>query len=388
MRPWSRTAVASVVRTCTCVLQLQELMLQMAAQAAAHERKPDRSVANSTSTLWPLQAPEQLQPQQASAVTSTTDSLFAPSASLLPYQPQHTAGAATPTSGNRSGQDSGPEARHISAVDQTADDVQSSGQLSSNPAAAATGPSHGPNAERLQQHAAEETNGANADSASMHKSGLQLTHHDASQPWGMAWKQPSLAPVKLPLGQSGLGKLPSGPHQHRRATASDVPLNGPGPQQGSARPGNILHAARSLSWGNQTAETPQLHQHGSGTADLLEPSAAQKLLLHSVSSQAVNAHPATQSGNKLQPKDEHWEALVAESEINGKAAAPHATLHSKLTGLTMIPTMHVSTMVCTCCLSCAARAAISNVTRQLKYLQTGNMFHHCCDFQDLGLGLL
>ena len=266
------------VKTCACVLQLQELMLQMAAQAAANDRKPTRSVANSTSTLWPLQAAQQLQPQQATAMASTTDLLFAPSASLLPYQPQHTAAEAADRTGDRpqqnmqqtsiAAQDSEPEARHASAVDQTIDAVQSSGQLSLNPAAAATRPSHVPQAEGLQQQSAGETNNADADSASMHKSGLQLTHHDASQPWGTSWKQPSLAPVELPLGQSGLGKLPSGPDQHRRATASDVPVNGPRPQQGSARPSNGLHIARSLSWGNQTAETPRLHQHqhGSGTA--------------------------------------------------------------------------------------------------------------------------
>lgn len=81
-------------------------------------------------------------------------------------------------------------------------------------------------------------------------SGLRPSHHDASQPWGHA------------AGQSS--SLPSGPVQHRRATVADLPANTLGTQPGSARQSSGLRAARSLSWSQQAAHTPLLHQHSSG----------------------------------------------------------------------------------------------------------------------------
>ena len=271
-------------------LQLQELMLQMAAQAAASEREPSCSVANSTSTLWPpYAAPVEAQPDQATACT-TTMPLSAPSASLLPFRPRSTAEEAMPRDWSASQQgvqqadiatrDIESEASQANAGGQSADAVHSFAQQTGNTGDAAQNCSDDAQSGSWQHDS--DTHTSSIDSRNLQKPVLQLRHHDASQPWGTTQNQPPRNGLpaetqsglsQMPWqqsrqnqthsGQLGQGKVPSGHQQHRRATATDVLMEGSKQQQQDrAKQSGALHAARSLSWSHHAAESPLLHSSG------------------------------------------------------------------------------------------------------------------------------
>ena len=294
LRKWRNMLHMSLMKLC---LQLQELMLQMAAQAAASERKPSCSVANSTSSLWPpYAAPDEAQPDQATACTDTAP-LSAPSASLLPFQPRSTAEEAMRRDCSTSqpgvqladigARDSESEASQASAGGRSTDAVHSSAQQTGNSGDAAQNCSTDAQSGSWQHDS--DTHTTSAESRNLQKPVLQLRHHDASQPWAtqnqpprnglpaaLTERQSSPSQMLLQqsgqkqphLGQLGLGKVPSGHQQHRRATVTDVPMEGSKQQQGCARQSGALHAARSLSWSHQAVESPQLHLHSSGVSEL------------------------------------------------------------------------------------------------------------------------
>lgn len=287
-------------------------MLQMAAQAAVTERKSSRSVANSTSTLWPpYAAPDQ--PKEVASSPNTVP-LHAPSASLLPFQPEHAAERTRQAEGSMSHMGLQQDVRQ----EDNGNGIKGAGPSSARPSAnaaeaetAVSALSSSRQADDSRQHAKPSDSVViDGERDSMQKPSQQLKHHDASQPWGTSWKQPTVA-LQLPPGQSALSKVPSGlnqtrrstvpdmltkhsgavasaaeadtdqseyqlrrstvaevateqpQHQRRRDSMADVPMADSRQQQG-VRQSSRLQAARSLSWSHQPAESPQLHQRSSG----------------------------------------------------------------------------------------------------------------------------
>lgn len=278
-----------VVESVVCWLQLQELMLQMATQAGASERKPSRSVANSTSTLWPPSiAPD---PHRQAACGNTTDPLD-PAFLQRPFLQPHL-GAETVQQAELSQQDVG-QVQESSGDEDTAEpssafQVADHAALTAVPAAPSSSqpdslPKH------VNPHGGHVPTG---DADVLQHQGMHMRrHHDASQPWGSSGKQPSRARQSMPTGQAALVGITCRPQQLRRSTVPDVPSRHAsgafeaatrdvaeqagqqhtrgtataGHLQGSAKPSSRLPAARSLSWSHQAADSPLLHQHSSGDA--------------------------------------------------------------------------------------------------------------------------
>ncbi len=237
-------------------LQLQRLMLQMAANAAAPPARPSRTAETSTSTLWaPGAALLHRQPTSFLQPSSLPDGQKQP-------QQQHgqsiqlqasLSGAPDLGSGNE------PGAQHAQRESQPASSAAPSESHKAEDPDAASTDSHDQTSVQSQAQVAP----CSIVSHSMQQPNKHASHHDAHQPWASQWAQPALPALTVPTAQSRLD-MPLGLQQHRRATAADVPASRTLQQQ-AMRNSSGLQAARSRSWSQPAAgDSPLASQPSSG----------------------------------------------------------------------------------------------------------------------------
>ena len=233
-------------------------MLKMASDAAAPAANSRRSAETSTSTLW---APKL--PGLPSSTASTN-----PAPGTDAYIAQH-------------------QKRHIcdhESLSVTARRAEAGLQQRECTASEAAEPSLDQTQEAAAQTDATTSRGNDevsqpdeVCSASQTQGGqAQVQHHDATQPWAIAWTQAALPPVATASARTALPTSGPGPEPVRRATAADV-CRADFLQQRRQISG--LHAARSLSWSNSAGEDQTLpSQHVSGKPLLLQSLMASSIL--------------------------------------------------------------------------------------------------------------
>ena len=235
-------------------LQLQGLMLQMAANGAAPPARPSRTAETSTSTLW---AP-------GAALLQRQPSSFLQSSSLPDSQQQQQQEQPIPLQASLSdAPDSGngnePGAQHAQRESQPLSSAAPSEIHAAEDTDAASTESHDQTSVQSQAQGAP----CSTVSHSMQQPSQHASHHDAHQPWASQWAQPALPALTVPTAQSRLD-MPLGLQQHRRATAADVPVSRTLQQQ-AMRNSSGLQAARSLSWSQPAAgDSPLADQPSSG----------------------------------------------------------------------------------------------------------------------------
>ena len=204
--------------TRSACLQLQTLMLQMAADAAAPAARPSRTAETSTSTLWAPDAP-------LLRGLGTNDNQ---------HQRGHVCGAAVPQQhAQQEPQQSQEQATQAAELPvHVAQSAAALDNVSVSNSAESSQPAQMPGA--AQQEA------------------QQMHHHDAHQPWGRVWAQPMLPAVTIAAGYTGQGRSNPG-RQHRRGTAESMAVSASLQQHRHSRG---LHAARSLSWSRSAEEHP------------------------------------------------------------------------------------------------------------------------------------
>ncbi|DBA99043.1 hypothetical protein WJX77_007957 [Trebouxia sp. C0004] len=245
--------------------QLQRLMLQMAANAAAPPARPSRTAETSTSTLW---AP-------GAALLHRQPSSFLQHSSLPDSQQQQQQEQSTQLQASLSGApDSGnePGAQH----------AQHESQPASSAAPSEVHAAEDPDAVSIESHERTSVQNHSAGapcsivSHSMQQPSQHASHRDGHQPWASQWAQPALPALAVPTAQLRLG-MPLDHQQHRRATAADVPVSRT--LQQTMRNSSGLQAARSLSWSQPAAaDSP----HASQPSSDVRSSVAGSLLMHQI----------------------------------------------------------------------------------------------------------
>ena len=201
------------ILTCSACLQLQTLMLQMAADAAAPAARPCGTTETSTSTLC---APDALllkglgMTDQQHQEGHVFDAAMQQEHAQQEQQQSHK--GATP------------------AAELPVDTAQSTALMDN----------------ASFSNSAERGEPAQTPSAA----GQQAHHHDANQPWTSAWTQPMLPAVTVAAGQSGQRRTSLG-QQRRRGTVDSVAVS-----TFQHRHNGGLHAVRSLSWSQSAEEHP------------------------------------------------------------------------------------------------------------------------------------
>ena len=265
---------ATVLRDLQLHLQLQSLMLQMAANAAAPSGRPSRTAETNTSMLWAPSAPllppqhagllpaglkpdsEQAQQKHEQNVLCQSDRSPAQSRDLhtqpeaqLDHRPNDERNQLSP--------------QHAQLVAQQ--EYQQAEQLveandSSAAASVSAVASNGSSQARPESTASEDK----PDSGQQAK---QASHNDAHQPWASCWLQPALPALAVPVTQRASYTAAVGQQgqQQRRVTASDVP-HARMLQQQAARKSSGLQAARSLSWGQSAEDQALAKLRSSGEA--------------------------------------------------------------------------------------------------------------------------
>ena len=272
-----------------CIVQLQHLMLQMAASAAAPPARPSRTAETNTSMLWAPSAP--LLPSQSSLLPPTEVNIDSQQTQQLHQtaDTQDDKQTAQDLQGNdkrhqpEAQQENQPGTQQAQLFAQRAERIAQqehqqaqqpvpAGQASTSSASAAVPVGNG-------HSEADETR--NGDEQLLHSSqqhAQQASHHDARQPWTSRWTQPALPSIAVPAqpavlaSQTGHQQQPQQyqqqqqqQQQHRRVTASAVPSRLM-LQQHAARQGSGLQAARSLSWGHSAQDQALASLRSSGKA--------------------------------------------------------------------------------------------------------------------------
>ncbi|KAA6428241.1 MAG: hypothetical protein FRX49_01837 [Trebouxia sp. A1-2] len=251
--------------------QLQRLMLQMAANAAAPPARSSRTAETSTSTLWaPGAALLQRQLSSLSQPSSLQDSQHQQPQQQEEHFTQLQASLrVAPDSGNGNE----PGAQHAQHESQPASSAAPSEVHAAEDSDAASTESHDQTSVQSQAQGAP----CSIVSHSMQQPSKRASHHDAHEPWASQWAQPALPALTLPTAQSCLDR-PGDLQQHRRATAADVPVSRTLQQQ-AMRNSSGLQAARSLSWSQPAAgDSPIASQPSSD----VRSSAAGSLLMHQI----------------------------------------------------------------------------------------------------------